>query len=121
MSKCEEGCQNRKGAARRPSPIYCQQTTRGLPCGVKTETINVSLTPAQKEFVIRSVERDYGNVSEFFRDMLRERMEREVAADVALLDKAMRGAPDGDPSDKEMAEIVATQHRQRKERRARRL
>ena len=88
---------------------------------MKTDSVNISLTPAQKEFVRRAVERDYNNVSEFFRDMLRERMEREIAQDVALLDKAMRGAPSGDPSRAEMAEIVATQKRLRKARRARRV
>jgi len=88
---------------------------------MKTETLNISLTPEQKEFVMRSVERDYGNVSEFFRALLRERMERDIAADTALLEKAIDGAPDGDPSADEMRKIVATQKRLRKERRARRV
>jgi Arc/MetJ-type ribon-helix-helix transcriptional regulator len=36
-------------------------------------TLNISLPKAMDEFVRENVGRDYGNVSEFFRDLLRER------------------------------------------------
>jgi hypothetical protein len=37
---------------------------------------------------------------------------------VAFLEKAIEGAPVGDPSDEEMAEIVKAQHRIRAERKS---
>jgi hypothetical protein len=40
----------------------------------------------------------------------------KVNQDVALLEKWMKNALRGDPSDEEMAEIVKTQHRVREER-----
>lgn len=72
------------------------------------QTMNVSLTPAQAEYARRVVERDYGNASEFFRELLRERMEREIAADVELLRSTSRGANAG-PSADELAEAIAVQ------------
>jgi hypothetical protein len=43
----------------------------------------------------------------------------KINQDVALLEKWMKNAPPGNPSDEEMAEIVKTQHRLRKERKRR--
>ena len=50
-------------------------------------------------------------MSEYMRDLIRKRRQELIAADVAFLEKAIEGAPLGDPSDEEMAEIVAAQHR----------
>jgi hypothetical protein len=41
------------------------------------------------------------------RDLIRHRRQQQIEADVAFLEKAIEGAPWGDPSDKEMAEIYA--------------
>ena len=76
--------------------------------------MNISLTPGQAEYVRRSVERDFGNASEFFRDLLRERMRREIEADLALLKGTSRGAPAG-PSEEDVERVVAVQHAVRKE------
>jgi len=72
------------------------------------DTMNISLTPEQAEYVRRSVDRDFGNASEFFRDLLRERMRREIEADLALLRRTSRGAPAG-PSEAEVERVVAVQ------------
>jgi hypothetical protein len=62
---------------------------------MKAVTINISLNPELAEFA---------------------RSEEQIKQDVALLEKAIAGAPAGDPSDEDMAGIVKTQHRQRAER-----
>ena len=87
---------------------------------MKMSTVNISLPKAMNEFVRENVERDYGNVSEFFRDLLRERMRREIETDLAVLDKAIEGARAG-PNDSEVQEIVRIQRRVRKKLGARRL
>ena len=85
-------------------------------------TINISLNPELAEFARGDAEaRAFDSMSEYIRDLIRKRRQEEIAADVALLEKAIEGAPSGDPSDEEMAEIVKAQHRIRARRnRARR-
>ncbi len=85
---------------------------------MKMSTMNISLPPAMSEYVRRATERDYGNASEFFRDLVRQRIQKEVKADVAFLDKAMKGAPAG-PTESEIEEVLAIQRRVGKALRAR--
>jgi Arc/MetJ-type ribon-helix-helix transcriptional regulator len=40
---------------------------------MKMATMNISLPGPMAEFVRTTVERDYGNASEFFRDLVREK------------------------------------------------
>lgn len=82
---------------------------------MKMGTMNISLTSEQAEYVRRTVARDFGNASEFFRDLLRERMKREIEADLALLESTTPGAPVG-PGDEEIEAILATQRDVRKQR-----
>jgi hypothetical protein len=58
-------------------------------------------------------------MSEYMRDLIRSRRLEQIKQDVAYLEKAIAGAPPGDPSDEEMAAIVKTQHRLRAERKSR--
>ncbi len=81
---------------------------------MKMDTMSISLTPEQSEYVRRSVQRDFGNASEFFRDLLRDRIRRETEADLALLNDTAAGAPAG-PSEQEIANILAVRRRVRKE------
>jgi Arc/MetJ-type ribon-helix-helix transcriptional regulator len=85
---------------------------------MKMSTVNISLPKAMDEFVRENVERDYGNVSEFFRDLLRERMRREVEADLAFLNSATDGAAAG-PTDPDIKVILRIQRSVRKKLRAR--
>lgn len=85
---------------------------------MKMSTINISLPKAMDEFVRENVERDYGNVSEFFRDLLRERIRREVETDLAFLNDAMEGAPAG-PVEADVEKILSIQRRVRKKLHAR--
>ena len=77
-------------------------------------TMNISLTPEQAEYVRRTVARDFGNASEFFRDLLRERMKREIEADLALLQSTTASAPAG-PNEAEIASVLKTQKKVRQQ------
>lgn len=81
---------------------------------MKMNTVNISLPASMSEFVRENVERDYGNVSEFFRDLLRERMRREIEADLTFLNSTAEGAPAG-PSQEEVARILSVQKKVRKD------
>ena len=75
-------------------------------------TINISLNPELAEFArADSAARAFDSMSEYMRDLIRHRRLEQIEADVAFLEKAIEGAPLGDPSDEEMAEIVKAQHR----------
>jgi Arc/MetJ-type ribon-helix-helix transcriptional regulator len=89
---------------------------------MKAVTINISLNPELAEFARADSEAHaFDSMSEYMRDLIRKRRQEEIAADVTYLEKAIEGAPLGDPSDAEMAEIVKAQHRIRARRnRARR-
>jgi len=86
---------------------------------MKMDTMNISLPGPMAEFVRTTVERDYGNASEFFRELVRERIRREVEADVRFLETATEGAPAG-PTEGDIEQILALQKQVRKELRARR-
>ena len=86
---------------------------------MKMSTMNISLPKPMAEFVRQNVERNYGNVSEYFRDLVRQRVKREIEADVKFLEDSIKGAPPG-PSEAEIERIVKLQKRVRKERHAHR-
>ena len=86
---------------------------------MKMDSMNISLPPPMAEFVRRQVERHYGNVSEYFRDLVREKIQREIEADLAVLESTSAGAQPG-PSQKEIQEVLNIQKRVRKARYARR-
>lgn len=86
---------------------------------MKMDTMNISLPRRMSESVRQNVERDYGNASEYFRDLVREKMEREIEADVELLENSIKGAPP-EPTEAEIAEIIALQKKVRKKLNARR-
>ena len=79
---------------------------------MKAVTINISLNPELAEFARSDSEAHaFDSMSEYMRDLIRKRRQEQIEADVAFLEKAIEGAPLGDPSDEEMAEIVKAQHR----------
>jgi Arc/MetJ-type ribon-helix-helix transcriptional regulator len=80
--------------------------------------LNISLPAAMEDYVRTRCERDYGNVSEFFREMVRERMAVEIEADLKFLNSTRVGAEPG-PTEQEIEEILALQKRVRKELHAR--
>jgi Arc/MetJ-type ribon-helix-helix transcriptional regulator len=75
---------------------------------MKAVTINISLNPELAEFARADSEaRAFGSMSEYMRDLIRHRRQEQIEADAAFFEKAIKGAPPGDPSDEEMAEIYA--------------
>lgn len=86
---------------------------------MKMDSMNISLPQPMADFVRGIVERDYGNASEYFRELVREKMRKEIAADVKFLEDSIKGAPPG-PSEAEIEEILKIQKQVRKEHRARR-
>ena len=86
---------------------------------MKMDSMNISLPANLADYVRRTVDRDYGNSSEYFRELIRERMNKEIAEDVQFLKHASREAPAG-PSEEDIAEIMKIQQRARKDIRARR-
>ncbi len=89
---------------------------------MKAVTINISLNAELAEFARSdSQEHAFDSMSEYMRDLIRRRRQERIEEEAALLEKAMAEAPPGDPTEKEMAEIVKTQRSVRAERkRARR-
>lgn len=86
---------------------------------MKMDSINISLPQPMADFVRGVVERDYGNASEYFRELVREKMRREIEADVKFLEDSMKGAPPG-PSEADIGKVLKIQKQVRKELRARR-
>jgi Arc/MetJ-type ribon-helix-helix transcriptional regulator len=83
--------------------------------GMKAVTINISLNPELADFARSDSEAHaFDSMSEYMRDLIRNRRQEQIKQDVAFLDKAIEGAPIGDPSDEEMAEIYASIKARRK-------
>ena len=75
---------------------------------MKAVTINISLNPELADFA--RAEAEYGafdSMSEYMRELIRQRRAARIAEDVAMLEKAMAGAPAGDPSEAELRHIYA--------------
>ena len=85
---------------------------------MKMDSINISLPQPMADFVRGIVERDYGNASEYFRDLVRARIQKEIESDVAFLTATHADAPVG-PSEAEIDEILKLQKQVRKDLRAR--
>lgn len=82
---------------------------------MKAVTINISLNPELAEFARADSEaRAFDSMSEYMRDLIRKRRQEQIKGDVAFLERAIEGAPAGDPSDKEMAELYASIKARRK-------
>ena len=82
---------------------------------MKAVSMNISLNPELAEFArADSAAQAFDSMSEYIRDLIRKRRQEQINQDVALLEKAIEGAPLGDPSDEEMAEIYATVKARRK-------
>ena len=73
---------------------------------MKELTINISLNPDLAEFACADSEAGaFDSMSEYMRELIRRRREGKIAEDVAMLEKAITGAPAGDPSEAELRRI----------------
>jgi Arc/MetJ-type ribon-helix-helix transcriptional regulator len=73
---------------------------------MKMDTMNISLPKPMSEFVRQAVERDYGNVSEYFRELVRQRMKKKIEADLRLLRESGPAKPGPTEKDLEMIERI---------------
>ena len=82
---------------------------------MKAVTISISLNPDLAEFARADSEaRAFDSMSEYMQDLIRNRRHEQIEADVAFLEKTIAGAPLGDPSDEEVADIYAAIKARRK-------
>ena len=82
---------------------------------MKAVTINISLNPDLADFARADSEAGaFDSMSEYMRERIRRRREARIAEDVATLEKAIAGAPAGDPSEAELRQIYAVAKKGRK-------
>jgi Arc/MetJ-type ribon-helix-helix transcriptional regulator len=82
---------------------------------MKAVTINISLNPDLADFARADSEAGaFDSMSEYMRELIRQRRQARVAEDVAMLEKAIAGAPTGDPSEDELRQIYAVAKKGRK-------
>ena len=82
---------------------------------MKAVTINISLNPDLADFARAEAESGaFDSMSEYMRELIRQRRAARIAEDVAMLEKAMAGAPAGDPSEAELRHIYAVAKRGRR-------
>ena len=84
---------------------------------MKAVTINISLNPELAEFARSDSETQaFDSMSEYMRDLIRHRRQTRIEQDVAFLEKAIKGAPAGNPSDADYKQIYAAIKAERKKR-----
>ena len=82
---------------------------------MKAVTINISLNPELADFARADSEAGaFDSMSEYMRELIRRRREARIREDVMALEKAIAGAPAGDPSEAEMRRIYAVAREGRK-------
>ena len=82
---------------------------------MKAVTINISLNPELADFARADSEAGaFDSMSEYMRELIRRRREARILEDVAALEKAIAGAPAGDPSEAELRRIYAVAKKSRK-------
>jgi Arc/MetJ-type ribon-helix-helix transcriptional regulator len=75
---------------------------------VKAVTINISLNPELADFARADSEAGaFDSMSEYMRELIRQRRAAKIAEDVATLEKAITGAPAGEPTDEQLQRIYA--------------
>src|SRR6266446_5352064 len=80
---------------------------------MKTATRNISLHEDLADYALQKAEEGcYGSVSSYFAQLLRERRQAEIDADVKFLAAAMKGAPPGpDPVREIVAAVKSTRRK----------
>lgn len=80
---------------------------------MKTVTKSISLNKELADFANREAEEGcYGNVSAYFAELLRQRRQARIDADVKLLSDGVKGAPSGPDPVKEIVALTRAVRRQ---------
>jgi hypothetical protein len=83
---------------------------------VKTVTRNISLSEDLANFAVQEAEEGgYGNVSAYFAELIRQRRQAQIDADVEFLAQAIKDAPPGpEPVERIVAACKAARRKMRK-------
>ncbi len=85
---------------------------------MKTAARNISLSEELDRFALAEAEDGgYGSVSAYFADLLRQRRQAQIRADVKFLAEAMKDAPAGPEPVDEIVQACRTARRQMREQR----
>lgn len=80
---------------------------------MKTITRNISLSEDLANFAVHEAEEGgYGNVSAYFAELLRQRRQARIDADLKFLSEAMKNVPGGPEPEEEIAAITREVRRQ---------
>ncbi len=82
---------------------------------MKAVTINISLNPDLADFARADSEAGaFDSMSEYMRELIRQRRQVRIAEDLAMLEKAIVGAPSGDPSDSALRQVYRVAKKDRR-------
>ena len=88
---------------------------------MKTETLQMSVPVDLAEFMREDMaERQFANVNEYVRALLRQRRQARIEEEARFLEQAMTGVPVGEPPPEFYTRIKALQRDIRHEKKARR-
>lgn len=87
---------------------------------MKTETVNVSLPKDLAEFIKQDMSVGaYETVNEYLRELIRQRRQARIQADVKVLEETLKGAPTTEPPQQFFDTVSRIQKRLRAQRRRR--
>jgi antitoxin ParD1/3/4 len=87
---------------------------------MKTETVNLSLPRELAEFARQDMTLGaYSTISEYVRELIRQRRQARIEADVKFLEEAISGASQSEPPQEFFDEVSAIQRRIRSEKKSR--
>ncbi len=82
---------------------------------MKAVTINISLNPDLADFARADSEAGaFDSMSEYMRELIRQRRQVRIAENLAMLEKAIAGAPAGDPSDSALRQVYRVAKKNRR-------
>lgn len=83
---------------------------------MKTESVNLSLPKELAEFVRQEMSLEaYGTMNEYVRELIRQRRQARIEADVKFLEQASADAPNDEPPQKFFDGVSVIQQRLRGE------
>lgn len=82
---------------------------------MKAVSINISLNPDLADFARADSQAGaFDSMSEYMRELIRQRRQARIAEDLAMLEQAITGAPAGNPSDSALRHIYKVARKNRR-------
>jgi Arc/MetJ-type ribon-helix-helix transcriptional regulator len=83
---------------------------------MKTESVSLSLPKELAEFIRQEMKLEaYGTINEYLRELVRQRRQSRIDADVKFLESVSAGAPNDEPPQNFFDDVSAVQKRVRGE------